>query len=266
MQLQIFRVDAFADEVFKGNPAAVCPLEFWLPDELLQAIAMENAVAETAFFVPSGDGYELRWFTPELEIDLCGHATLAVAHVISKHLQYTVSPLKFKSKSGTLFVSVEDGRIILDFPSRMPERAEIPKIIFDAMPEKPVEVLKARDYVLVYESEEIIRNMEPDQSLLNTINLGPGGIIVTAKGSDVDFVSRFFTPQASIFEDSVTGSAHCSLIPYWSLKLGRQEMVALQLSKRGGRLFCKDMGSRVAISGSAVTFLTGTIVVPERSA
>ncbi len=261
MQLQIFQVDAFTDKTFGGNPAAVCPLEFWLPDSLLQKIALENSVAETAFFISSNDGYEIRWFTPEIEMDLCGHATLASAHVIVKHLQPQISAIKFYSKSGVLTVAVENELLTMDFPSRTPIKTDLPQIILDAIQVVPVEVLKSRDYVLVFETEEVIRRIQPDRELLNQINIDPGGIVVTAKGNKVDFVSRFFTPQASIFEDPVTGSAHCSLIPYWSKRLEKKSMVALQLSSRIGQIQCRDLGERVLISGNAVTYLEGKITV-----
>ena len=261
MQIPIFQIDAFTDKTFGGNPAAVCPLEFWLPDDIMQKIALENSVAETAFFIPVKDGFEIRWFTPEIEMDLCGHATLATAHVITKHLNLPLSYIKFYSKSGVLSVTIEAELINLDFPSRRPEPSHAPQIILDGIGVKPIEVLKSRDYMLVFESEETIRHLQPKQNLLNEINLDPGGIIVTAPGHEVDFVSRFFTPQASIFEDPVTGSAHCSLIPYWSKKLGKNSLLALQLSPRVGRLSCKDLGERVLISGKAVTYLVGSIVI-----
>ncbi len=261
MQLPIFQVDAFTDKVFGGNPAAVCPLEHWLPDDVMRKIAIENSVAETAFFIPLNDGFEIRWFTPEIEMDLCGHATLATAHVIARHLNYSLPSIKFLSKSGELMVTVENGLLTLNFPSRKPEPSDIPQIILDAIQVKPVEVLKSRDYVLVFETEEIIRRIEPNQSILNQINLDPGGVVITAKGDEVDFVSRYFTPQASIFEDPVTGSAHCSLIPFWSEKLGKESMLALQVSPRVGKLFCKSLGERVLISGEAVTYLEGSITI-----
>lgn len=261
MQIPIFQVDAFTDKIFGGNPAAVCPLEDWLPDDVMQKIAMENSVAETAFFVPLNDGFEIRWFTPEIEMDLCGHATLATAHIIARHINSQMSSLKFYSKSGILIVKAEKDLLTLDFPSRKPYPGDVPQMILDAFQVKPVEALKSRDYVLVYKTEEIIRGMEPDQGILNQINLDPGGIVVTAKGDEVDFVSRFFTPQASIFEDPVTGSAHCSLIPYWSQKLNKISMSALQLSPRVGKLQCKDLGERVLISGNAITYLEGRITI-----
>ncbi|MDH4241578.1 MAG: PhzF family phenazine biosynthesis protein [Phycisphaerae bacterium] len=262
MQFPIFQVDAFTNKVFGGNPAAVCPLEHWLPDDVMQRIALENSVAETAFFIPSNNGgFEIRWFTPEIEMDLCGHATLATAHVLTRHHNYSLTSIAFQSKSGELIVTIKDELLTLNFPSRKPKPSDIPQIILDAIQIKPLEVLKSRDYVLVFETEEMIRNIKPNQSLLNQINLDPGGIIVTAKGNEVDFVSRFFTPQASIFEDPVTGSAHCSLIPYWSEKLGKKSMRALQLSPRVGKLLCKDLGERVLISGEAVTYLEGSITI-----
>jgi PhzF family phenazine biosynthesis protein len=261
MRLPIFQVDAFTDKVFGGNPAAVCPLEHWLSDDVMQQIAMENSVAETAFFIPLNDGFEIRWFTPEIEMDLCGHATLASAHVIAKHLNYPLSSIKFQSKSGDLMVAVDEKLLTLNFPSRKPRPSEAPHVILDAIQAKPVEVLKSRDYVLVFENEEIIRHLEPNQSIINQINLDPGGVSVTAPGKEVDFVSRFFTPQASIFEDPVTGSAHCSLIPYWSERLGKESMSALQLSSRVGKLFCKNAGERVLISGEAITYLEGHITI-----
>jgi PhzF family phenazine biosynthesis protein len=259
MKLPIYQIDAFTDEVFGGNPAGVCPLETWLPTETMQKIAMENCVAETAFFIPTDDGFHIRWFTPEFEMDLCGHATLATAHVLAQHLGYKNPQIKFQSNSGELLVTVDGDLLTLDFPSRMPSPAEVPQIILDGIKQKPLEILKARDYVLVYEDEDIVRRIEPNVGLLNQINIDPGGIIVTSKGKDVDFVSRFFTPQASIFEDPVTGSAHCSLIPFWAERLGKDELSALQLSPRGGKLFCKNAGERVLISGKAVTYFEGFI-------
>ena len=261
MKLPIYQVDAFTDKVFKGNPAAVCPLEDWLPDDAMQQIAIENSVAETAFFIPLDKGFEIRWFTPEIEMDLCGHATLAAAHVIARHLHPSLTSVQFQSKSGTLTAAISEKLITLDFPSRKPEPAEAPQVILDAFHHRPREVLKSRDYVLVFEDEEVIRNLEPNQSILDQINLNPGGVIVTAPGKEVDFVSRFFTPQASIFKDPVTGSAHCSLIPYWSERLGKDQMIALQLSSRGGKLFCRNAGERVFISGEAVTYMEGYITI-----
>lgn len=263
IQLPIFQVNAFTDRPFSGNPAAVCPLEEWLPTEVMQQIALENAVPETAFFVPLGESFAIRWFTPEIEMDLCGHATLAAAHVLIHHLQHAALPIRFQSNSGELRVTIEAGLLTLDFPSRPPQPTEAPQIILDGIGALPIEVLKARDYVLVFENEDMIQQLQPNRALLDQISLDPGGIIVTAPGKTVDFVSRFFTPQASIFEDPVTGSAHTSLIPYWSKKLGKTVLVALQLSLRVGKLICQDRGDRVLMSGAAVTYLEGRITVPS---
>jgi len=261
MRLPIFQVNAFTDTIFGGNSAAVCELTQWLPDNVMQKIAEENRVAETAFFLASDDGYEIRWFTPELEIDLCGHATLATAHVITRHLQPSLNCVKFYSKSGKLTVSADNDLLTLDFPSRKPEPCSAPQIIIDAIQAEPIEVLKSRDYVLVFDDEDKIKRIKPDLALLNQIDIGIGGIVVTAKGNTVDFVSRFFTPQASITEDPATGSAHCSLIPYWSEKLQKESMDALQLSSRGGKFFCRNLGERVLISGKAITYLEGYITI-----
>lgn len=261
MRLPIFQVDAFTDTIFGGNPAAVCELNQWLPDNIMQKIAEENCVAETAFFLAVDGGYEIRWFTPEFEIDLCGHATLATAHVITRHLQPSLNFVKFFSKSGKLTVSKDDDLLTLDFPSRKPVLCPAPQKILDVIQAEPIEVLKSRDYVLVFEDEETIRRIKPNLALLSQLDIGMGGIAVTAKGNSVDFVSRFFVPQSSISEDPVTGSAHCSLIPYWGEKLHKESMNALQLSSRVGKLFCRNLGERVLISGNAVTYLVGHITI-----
>lgn len=261
MQIPLFHVDAFTDQIFAGNPAAVCPLENWLPDDILQHIAMENVLSETAFFIPMEDGYAIRWFTPEVEVDLCGHATLASAHVITRHLNPSLTTVKFHSQSGELTVTAGGDLLTLNFPSRKPELCDVPQIMLDAIHAQPVEVWKSRDYMLVFEREETIRHMQPDQSLLAQPGLNLDWIIVTAPGDEADFVSRFFCPGASIFEDPVTGSAHCTLIPYWSEKLGKDSLIAWQVSTRGGKLYCKNLGERVLISGQAVTYLEGRITI-----
>ena len=261
MKLQLFQVDAFTDQVFKGNPACVVPMTEWLADDVLLKIAQENAVAETAFFIDKGDHFHLRWFTPEIEMDLCGHATLATAHIIKAELNYKKEVVTFQSQSGELTVRENNGLYTLDFPSRPPEPAELPANIMESLSIQPQAVFKARDYVLLYENEQEILDLQIDSVLFDQINLDPGGVIVTAEGNEVDFVSRFFTPQASILEDPVTGSAHCSLIPFWSEKLGRTEMNALQLSERGGSIHCQLKGDRVLISGQAKTFLGGWIEI-----
>lgn len=259
MKLDLYQVDAFTDQLFHGNPACVVPLDHWLPDELLLQIAKENAVAETAFFIRQEGHFHLRWFTPEIEMDLCGHATLAAAHVIKTNGDHPADPIVFHSRSGVLEVSVHQELYTLNFPSRKPRPAVLPDMLMSAIDRQPVEVLKARDFMLVYESQRDVREIKIDRQIAGRINIDPGGIIITAKGDQADFVSRFFTPQASIFEDPVTGSAHCSLIPYWSERLGKKQLTAFQLSERMGTLFCEDRGDRVLISGNARTYSTGTM-------
>lgn len=259
MKLNLYQIDAFTDKTFGGNPACVVPLENWLTDDILLKIAKENAVAETAFFVDNGDKIHLRWFTPEIEMDLCGHATLATAHCLREILDYKNDKIVFETLSGDLTVMVENGLYKMDFPSRMPSLAPLPKIIEDALNIKPNEVFKSRDYVLVYDNETQIRNIKIDRQLFDQINLDPGGVIVTAVGDNCDFVSRFFSSQASILEDPVTGSAHCSLIPFWAARLDKKELYALQVSERVGKLFCQDVGERVIISGRAKTYSIGNL-------
>ena len=259
MTLKLFQIDAFTDSVFHGNPACVVPLEQWLEDDVLQKIALENAVAETAFFIPDGDGFHLRWFTPEIEMDLCGHATLASAHVLKTAFGWERREVSFSSRSGMLKVSFQDDLYVLDFPSRKPLESDLPVFIAEAFNIQPLEVLKSRDYVLVYASEAQVRDIKVDRVLFDRVNLSPGGVIVTAKGDHCDFVSRFFTPQSSILEDPVTGSAHCSLIPFWSERLGKKVMEAWQVSDRLGKLYCTDHGGRVLIGGKAATYSEGIV-------
>lgn len=259
MKLDFYQVDAFTDRIFAGNSACVVPLIDWLPDEMLLKIARENAVAETAFFVSADAGFDLRWFTPEIEMDLCGHATLATAHVLKTILSYKKSKIIFHSKSGILEVSVDQDLYTLDFPSRMPQTAELPGAIKASLNKQPAEVLVSRDFVLIYNNEQDVRDIQINRQIVGQINLDPGGIIITAPGDQCDFVSRFFTPQASIFEDPATGSSHCSLIPYWSKRLNKKRMTALQLSERMGKLYCEDRGARVLIAGNARTYSVGTL-------
>lgn len=259
MKLTIYQIDAFTDKIFGGNPACVVPLEDWLPDELLLKIARENAVAETAFFVKKEDCYHLRWFTPDIEMDLCGHATLAAAYVLKVHMEYTCNKMLFETMSGQLEVRCEKDIFTLDFPSRPPQREGLPKAIKEAINIQPDAVLKARDYVLVYPSESMVMNLQIDRNTFDKINLGTGGVIATSKGSNCDFVSRFFTPQATILEDPVTGSAHCTLVPYWSQQLNKKELTAYQVSERRGVLYCHDLDERVLISGRARTYMVGHI-------
>ncbi|RFZ94162.1 PhzF family phenazine biosynthesis protein [Mucilaginibacter conchicola] len=261
MTIFIYQADAFTDQLFGGNPAAICPLDEWLPDEMMQKIALENNLAETAFFVKNDNGYLLRWFTPELEIDLCGHATLATAHILFTELGYTGDTINFDTvKAGTLVVKREGDKYSMDFPSRPPFAADLPEGLVAALGgAQPKEVLRSRDYFLVYDSEDDIQNMQPDHSLLAKINTM--GVIVTAPGKDVDFVSRFFAPAAGIPEDPVTGSAHCNLIPYWAGKLNKNVLHAYQISARKGELWCELKGDRVIMAGKTVTYLRGSIEV-----
>jgi PhzF family phenazine biosynthesis protein len=257
--LDVYQIDAFTNTIFGGNPACVVPLNSWLPDETLLKITQENAVAETAFFVAKENKFHLRWFTPEIEMDLCGHATLATAHCLKKIFKFPSNRIVFETASGDLTVTVKDDFYFLDFPSRMPVPAQLPIIIEKSLNIAPKEVYKSRDYVLVYDTEQDIKNIKINRQLFDQINLNTGGVIVTSKGDNCDFVSRFFTPQASILEDPVTGSAHCSLIPFWAKKLHKKELNALQLSKRKGVLNCLDKNDRVIISGQAKTYSIGKL-------
>ena len=261
MKLKLYQVDAFADQVFKGNPAAVCPLDKWLPDPLLQSIAAENNLSETAFFVETAGGYELRWFTPEVEVNLCGHATLASAHVLFHHLDHDSSEILFQTKSGGLKVWRSDERLMMDFPSNPAEQVDIPEQLVAALGIDPDEVYRSVDYLVIYERRQQIENLDPDFFRLRKVETR--GVIVTAPGQEVDFVSRFFAPAVGINEDPVTGSAHTTLVPYWSARLGKQRLKARQLSRRGGELHCNMKESRVEIAGNACTYLEGAITVPE---
>jgi PhzF family phenazine biosynthesis protein len=265
MKLALYQIDAFTNELFGGNPACVVPLQEWLPDSLLFQITKENAVAETAFFIIHEDHIHLRWFTPEVEMDLCGHATLATAHVLRTILNYGKDTLRFQTLSGELNVQVQDGLYTLDFPSRKPVSSTLPPQIREALNIQPLEVLQSRDYVLVFENEQEIRDIQINRHAFDQINLDTGGVIVTAKGDDCDFVSRFFTPQAQILEDPVTGSAHCSLIPFWSERLHKKDLHARQISERTGNLYCVDAGERVLIRGEAKTYSSGTIWMEDNN-
>jgi PhzF family phenazine biosynthesis protein len=258
MTITPYQVDAFATRAFEGNPAAVCPLESWLEDGLLQAIAEENNLSETAFFVPSEKGFELRWFTPIKEVDLCGHATLAAAHVIFETLGYAKQVITFETRSGDLFVEKKGKRLAMDFPACPPTPREPPEILAEGLGQRPMEVLATDDYIAVFDNEATVRAITPNQALLGQLDLR--GVIVTAPGSDVDFVSRFFAPKFGIPEDPVTGSAHCALAPYWARKLGKSLLSAKQLSRRGGDLICEVKTNRVFLSGYAVTFMEAEIV------
>jgi PhzF family phenazine biosynthesis protein len=258
--MKYYVVDAFADGLFKGNPAGVCIPDKELDAETMQKIAFENNLAETAFLTKNGDGYALRWFTPETEIDLCGHATLATAYILMVYLKPSMNKVSFSTQSGMLTVEKEDGILSMDFPSRKPVPCAVPDLLEKALGAKAVETHLSRDLIVLLENEEAVRDLKPDLSLLSQIK-DAFGFAITAKGNSCDFVSRFFTPGAGIPEDPVTGSSHCSLIPFWSERLGKTQMTARQLSKRGGTIYCEDRGSRVKIGGKAVCYLKGELFV-----
>jgi PhzF family phenazine biosynthesis protein len=259
MRIPMYQVDAFASRPFAGNPAAICPLETWLDDERMQSIAFENNLSETAFFVPDGDGYALRWFTPATEVDLCGHATLASAFVVFRHLAPQRESVQFQTRSGRLTVKRSGDRLAMDFPSRPAAPVEAHAQLVAALGAAPKEILGAQDYLLVYGAEEEVRALKPDMAVL--MDIDRFAVIVTAPGRDCDFVSRFFAPAKGVPEDPVTGRAHCTLIPYWSRRLGKKQLFARQVSRRGGELWCQDLGDRVQIAGQAVEFFSGSITL-----
>ncbi len=258
-----YQVDAFAERAFAGNPAAVCPLEAWLPEDLMRKIAAENNLSETAFFVPRADGdFDLRWFTPEVEIDLCGHGTLASAFVVLERLEKGRAKVRFWTKSGALEVTRDGERLALDLPARAPRACEAPKMLGDALGGAPMEVVRARDLVCVFECAEDVRMLKPDMRKIAALD-GEFAVVVTAPGTgmdkDVDFVSRFFAPANGVDEDPVTGSAHCTLVPFWSARLDKTHLTARQVSKRGGDLGCTLIGERVRLSGKAILVIEGTL-------
>lgn len=254
----MFQVDAFAERVFAGNPAAVVPLDQWPEDALLQAIAAENNLSETAFFVPEKEAYSLRWFTPRAEVDLCGHATLAAAHVLFEHLGHANDIVRFSTRSGHLSVHREAGGYCMDFPAVISVATATPGDLIDGFcGRKPIEVLAGPDYLAVFKSERDIRALAIDPATLS--RLDRRGVIATAPGQEVDFVSRCFFPKLGVEEDPVTGSAHCQLTPYWSARLQTSQLRADQLSRRGGSVHCRLIGDRVKLSGFAVTYLVGQI-------
>jgi PhzF family phenazine biosynthesis protein len=257
MKVKQYQVDAFASRVFEGNPAAVCPLDSWLSDEVLQAIAEENNLSETAFCVPTEKGFALRWFTPVTEVDLCGHATLASAHVIFDVLGYSQQSVSFDTRSGELTVERKGELLAMNFPAFPVKPCSPPSRLIEGLGQRPNEVLAGNDYVAVFDSETIVRAISPNFAKLHELDLR--GVIVTAPGRDVDFVSRFFAPKYGIPEDPVTGSAHCELVPYWSSRLGKESLKARQVSKRGGNILCQTKGERVILSGRAVTFMEAEI-------
>jgi PhzF family phenazine biosynthesis protein len=258
MQIPIYQIDAFTIGPFSGNPAAVCPLDTWLDDKTMQDIAAENNLAETAFIVPREEGYDLRWFTPAIEVDLCGHATLAAGYVVLNHLQPDLDSVSFETMSGTLIVTREGERLSMDFPARAPTPVPASEALSEALGQAPSEVHLSRDILALYDDEATVRRLAPDQARLLALDEGLG-VIVTAKGDTVDFVSRFFVPKGGVAEDPVTGSAHCTLVPYWAERLGKSQLIAHQVSPRGGELHCEHRGDRVIMSGECVLFLTGSI-------
>ena len=266
MKLKLFQVDAFAEHVFEGNPAAVCPLQAWPDDALLQAIAEENNLSETAFFVPAGDAFELRWFTPVDEVDLCGHATLASAHVLYTHLGYEAPRLQFLTRSGELTVSRSEAGLAMDFPATRPRAVtEPPAALLAGLGGAPEAVLAGFDYIAVYASADEVRALAPDFARLKQLDLR--GVVATAPGRPGDagagdFVSRCFYPKLGIDEDPVTGSAHCQLAPYWADRLGRDRLSARQLSRRGGTVGCVVEGDRVRLIGTAADYMIAELHLP----
>ena len=264
--MNYYVVDVFTDQIFGGNPAGVCPLEFWLPDDVLQNIAMENNLSETAFFVKCDGYYDLRWFTPTMEIDLCGHATMASAFVIFSELDISAEKLVFHSMSGELIVTRgNDGLLWLDFPSRPGVAVTNYETLEKSLGIKCFKTYKSADILVVVENENVVKGIDPNFDLLMKVKdeaemSGDNfGVIITAPGSDCDFVSRFFAPNAGVSEDPVTGRAHCVLTPYWSERLGKKELTARQISERGGQIWCEDKGNRVKIGGKAKLYLKGEI-------
>ena len=262
--IPVYQIDAFTDQLFGGNPAAVCPLETWLDDRLMQAIATENNLSETAFFVPVKDGskgqFDLRWFTPKAEVDLCGHATLASSHLILTQLSPDLNELSFQTKSGQLDVSRDGDLLVLDFPARVPLPAPVPAGFADAIGAAPTEFLKSVKNLAVYEDASTVLGIDPDFTYI--ANLDGDGLVITAPGTDCDFVSRYFAPHVGIDEDPVTGSAHCTSVPYWAARLGKNKLHARQVSERGGELFCELAGDRVRMAGRAALYMEGVIHLP----
>jgi len=261
MEIPVYQVDAFTDRPFAGNPAAVCPLDAWLPDDVLQAMAIENNLSETAFLVGKGEGeFDLRWFTPGAEVDLCGHATLATAWVLYEQLGEAAERIVFHTRSGALGVARRDGRLVMDFPALAAEPVETPAGLTEALGAEPVAFLRAVKNMAVFESEAQVRAIKPDFDCIKAME--GFGLIVTAPGDASDCASRYFAPQVGIDEDPVTGSAHCTIVPYWAARLGKPDIHARQVSARSGDLYCRDLGARVEIAGNAVMTLKGNMILP----
>jgi PhzF family phenazine biosynthesis protein len=259
MKIDIYQVDAFASRPFEGNPAAVCPLETWLPDATMQCIALENNLSETAFFVPEDDGFRIRWFTPAAEVDLCGHATLAAAWVLFNRLGLGSDVLTFQSRSGALPVRRDGEWLVLDFPAQVPRPCAVPTGLTDALGAEPTECLEHIDLLAVFDTPETVLGLKPRMQRLAELDYR--GVIATAPGHDQDFVSRFFGPAVGVPEDPVTGSAHTKLAPYWGERLGKRQLRARQVSPRGGDVLCTLQGDRVLIAGRVVPYLEGRIEV-----
>ena len=251
-------VDAFTDKVFEGNPAAVCIMEKWLPDDVMQKIAIENNLSETAFAVKEDEGYKLRWFTPGKEVDLCGHATLGTAYVLANFYDTDRTHFVFHTLSGRLDVKKNGELFEMDFPAQMPERIDVTTEMLDALGKEPKEAYLRRDLMFVYDDEDFVKNYDPDWTKLCNIQEGMG-VLLTAPSKEYDFVSRCFFPKIKVNEDPVCGSAHCNFIPYWAQKLGKKVMIARQVSKRGGTLFCEECGDRVMIKGKAALYSEANI-------
>jgi PhzF family phenazine biosynthesis protein len=257
MELALYQIDAFTDSPFSGNPAAICPLVSWLPDEAMQSIAAENNLSETAFFVPTKTGYHIRWFTPVAEVKLCGHATLASAYVLFELLHQAKDSITFDSLSGSLTVKRKGDWFEMDFPAQPPVACEIPQAIVNAFHETPLQCLKAEDYVVVFADEQFVAECKPNMEALKALDMR--GVAITAQSSQYDFVTRFFAPKYGINEDPVTGSAFTQLLPYWAEELNKESLAAKQVSQRGGEVLGRLDGDRVFISGKAVRFMQGTI-------
>jgi PhzF family phenazine biosynthesis protein len=257
MHLPLYQVDAFSNKIFGGNPAAICPLQSWLGDSVLQAIAEENNLSETAFFVPKGNRYHLRWFTPAYEVNLCGHATLAAAHILFTELGHSTPEIVFYTRSGELKVTQSNAGLIMDFPALSFEACDPPEALLKGLSKTPREVFRGDDYIVVFDSEEDVSNINPNFSFLS--DLDARGVGITAKGKDVDFVSRFFAPKYGINEDPVTGSFHCLLTPYWARRLNKSRLNARQVSRRGGELVCELIDNRVLLAGQCATYLKAQI-------
>lgn len=259
MELTLYQIDAFASVPFEGNPAAVCPLDEWLTDEIMQSIAEENNLSETAFFIPKGNGFHIRWFTPTSEVDLCGHATLATAYVLYDILDCKNDKLVFDSRSGMLTVTKDNEWFVMNFPAQPPVLCDTPKEIIKAFEITPVECLMSEDYIIVFEHEIDIESVKPDFEQLKKLDLR--GVIITSKSSRYDFVARFFAPKYGVYEDPVTGSAYTQLAPYWASKIGEKRFSVKQVSSRGGELNCEIVDDRVLISGKAIKYLEGKIKI-----